>query len=106
MTKPSLALRSKRGTRSAFRTAASFSDGFTGGDYFAAVQWEEEAGRVAEDRFQQLHLLGNLNLNLGRKRGAQPGHASGELGERRLPGSLGPVRCSAPARYGNRSTKR
>ncbi len=53
------------GNASAFRTAGSFSDGFTGGDYFAAVQWEEEAGRVAEDRFQQLHVLGNLGLKLG-----------------------------------------
>ncbi len=53
------------GTASAFRTAGSFSDGFTGGDYFAAVQWEEEAGGVAEDRFQQLHVLGNLGLKLG-----------------------------------------
>ena len=61
------------GNGSAFRTAASFSDGFTGGDYFAAVQWEEEAGRVAEDRFQQLHLLGNLNLNLGESAGLSLG---------------------------------
>ena len=61
------------GNGSAFRTAASFSDGFTGGDYFAAVQWEKEAGRVAEDRFQQLHLLGNLNLNLGESAGLSLG---------------------------------
>ncbi len=53
------------GTASAFRTGGSYSDGFTGGDYFTAVQWEEEAGRVAEDRFRQLHVLGNLGLKLG-----------------------------------------
>ena len=61
------------GNGSAFRTAGSFSDGFTGGDYFAAVQWEEEAGRVAEDRFQQLHLLGNLSLKLGESAGLSLG---------------------------------
>lgn len=55
------------GNASALRTAGSFADSFTGGDYFASVQWEEEAGRVAEDRFEQLHLLGNLGLKLGER---------------------------------------
>ena len=61
------------GNASSFRTAGSYSDGFTGGDYFVAVQWEEEAGRVAEDRFEQLHLLGNLRLKLGERAGLQLG---------------------------------
>ena len=61
------------GNASSFRTAGSYSDGFTGGDYFVAVQWEEEAGRVAEDRFEQLHLLGNLRLKLGERAGLRLG---------------------------------
>ena len=55
------------GNASSLRSAGSFSGGFTGGNYFAALQWEKEVGRLAEDRFEQLHFLSNLDLKLSER---------------------------------------
>ncbi len=50
-----------------FRGAASFSGIAGKGDYFLGAAWRQEEGRVAEDRFQAVHLAANLGRSVGSK---------------------------------------
>jgi vitamin B12 transporter len=46
-------------------SAAVSGNGLRGGTWFLATSWEEEEKRVADERFRQLSVHGNLTLPLG-----------------------------------------